>query len=141
MKKGKSTSYQLHNSFSGPDPSVEQIVKRGALLRSSDVDANNDHKLWWADVVRTDDGKFRVVTYAQLFGRHSGEVKAGEKRTYWVNGTYLTKEDAQVAMTDKYRHKEKNRSYEYLSSRENGLITASDESIATFLEKYGSILS
>ena len=106
------------------------------LMSSGDVADKNDHKLWWGDVVRLDDGSFQIITYAQLFSN----LKPGELRTYPEHKTYAFEAVAIREIEKKYERKKVARCYKEIKSRENSFtpaVTSSNESIIEFLKKYG----
>ena len=110
-------------------------VWRLPLYRSNVVDDEFDHKLYWIDIIEDFDGfhtRYNVISYAQLFPKY-GEPQA--IRRYEIHTSISLGECVKFA-NDKLRMKESQRGYREISKRDVENITASQETIIKFLEKY-----
>lgn len=112
-----------------------EVIKRLPLYKSTAVDDNNDHKLYWIDII-LENGLYTVQSYAQLYRKSGGNVISGRIRQYSIHrGKYLG-ECVKYAQ-EKLRMKENRRGYRKVQDREEMNVTASPESILKFLMKYG----
>jgi hypothetical protein len=112
-----------------------KVVKRLPLYKSNAVSDNNDHKLYWIDIVLHDDGNYSVNSYAQLFTRSGNNIIPGSVRRYVIHvgkflGECIRKAESQL------KRKQLRRGYMKFSDREEINVTASPETIIQFLLKY-----
>jgi hypothetical protein len=107
-------------------------VIRLPLYRSNVVDDDFDHKLYWIDIIQDYHGYYTVYSYAQLFPRY-GEPQSIRK--YTLHESKSIGECMKYAK-DKLRMKESQRGYREISKRDVDNVTASQETIIKFLQKY-----
>ena len=107
-------------------------VWRLPLYRSNVVDDDFDHKLYWIDIIEDFNGYYTVYSNAQLFPKYR-EPQA--IRRYMIHEGRSIGECVKFA-NDKLRMKESQRGYREISKRDVENITASQETIIKFLEKY-----
>jgi hypothetical protein len=118
------------------------IIRRFPIYKSRVVDdgALHDHKLWWADIIQTPDGRYQLITYAQLFAINlKDKIIEGEQIRRYECGTFLTLDNAEAKYKQKLRVKLSDRKgYETFKDRtESTGINLSEEIINEFLKKYG----
>ena len=118
----------------------DEVVYAGDLMRSNDVHANHDHKLWWGDIIKSPTGSYIVTTYAQIvrIGQPADVPKRFDREK-----TFSSFDDAKALVVKLYNHKILKRGYYPVGSRSNQSTprALSQEEINQFLRKYESIIS
>ena len=87
------------------DPTV---VRRYHVYKSNDVDdgALHDHKLWWADIIQLADGRYQLITYAQLFAINiRDKVIEPEQIRRYECGVFLRLDDCVAKYEQKLKTK------------------------------------
>lgn len=115
-----------------------RVIKSSGVYRSEAVkkDVSHHHKTWQCQVVELPNGQYQVQSIAQLFVRKpNGTIVPEEKRIYKM-GTHGHIISAQREQETRIQSKKRGKSrYELLMTTESN-ITADEETIINFLNKY-----
>lgn len=115
-----------------------RIIKSSGVYRSEAVkkDVAHHHKTWQCQVVELPNGWFQVQSIAQLFVRKpDGTIVPEEKRVYKM-GIHADPVVAEREQETRIQSKKRGKSrYELLMTTESN-ITADEETIINFLNKY-----
>jgi len=120
---------------------MSKTVKRLPVLRSHKVetDAGHDHKLWWIDIVQHTDGRFQVLSRAQIFSVNLRDklIEGEEIRTYELENVDSL-DRAEHAASLRYAKKKSNyKGYVEFKQREEFETNLHQDIINEFLKKYG----
>jgi hypothetical protein len=119
-----------------------KVVSKMPILKSRDVDQSYEHKLWWVDIEERTDGRFCVVTYAQLFSVQDRKITGEQVRRYETD-VQATLDRAEDCARTRYKQKQTSaKGYEHFKDRDETSDLDFDIGIInTFLKKYGGTIS
>jgi hypothetical protein len=120
-----------------------QIVKKYDILTSNDVehDHGHHHKLWWLDIEKLPNGRYQVVTYAQLFRVNLRDklIEGDNIRRYECGTPFSSLQQAETSAANRISKKKTDyKGYSFFKRREEIEINVSQDIINEFLKKYGN---